>query len=327
MLGTSLHLLVGLLGFSLLYAALFLHENEEGQLQNRLEKLWVAVDDLSKVALSKQAAFLQQVSAMANSALNKVFGTRLFSVGAVSASLSLSMGCVSLFLTYVSMNAHSLGLPHFELPFLIAGLVSFLVGLSPLPFRYLGLLWIPASILFLFYFDRGVIQASGWRWWITTEVLPTVAVLFASFFSDVLFVAMTRWCLRKSSELTNGWKIASLTVLNGCLGLGLISPLIWGVIAMTKDPYGEGNGSAVSAVFGASNLVTGAIALLFVVLALAAIAHLALWPILERPIYSLQRFGVARQPKLLAAASVTCLLFAWPNSPLIHGITKLIHGG
>ncbi len=324
---TLFHLPVGLLGFSLLYAALFLHENEEGQLQNRLEKLWIAVDDLSKAALSKQAAFLQQVSAMANSALNKLFGTRLFSVGAVSASLSLSIGCVLLFMTYVSMNARNLGLPHFEIPFLIAGLISFLVGLSPVPFRYLGLLWIPASILFLFYFDRGLISERGWTWWITSEVLPTAAVLFGSFLSDVLFIAMTRWCLRKSSELTNGWKIASLTILNGCLGLGLITPLIWGVIAMTKDPYGEGNGSAVSAVFGASNLVTGAIALLFVVLALAAIAHLALWPVLERPIYSLQRFGVARQPKLLAAASVTCLLFAWPNSPIIHGITKLIHGG
>src|SRR5216684_8894839 len=114
---TLLHLLVDLLGLSLLYAALFLHENEEGQLQNRLEKLWIAVDDLSKAALSKQAAFLQQVSAMANSALNKLFGTRLFSVGAVSASLCLSIGCVSFFLVYVSKNAHSLGLPHFEIPF------------------------------------------------------------------------------------------------------------------------------------------------------------------------------------------------------------------
>jgi hypothetical protein len=51
MVTTLFHLLVGLLGLALLYAALFLHENEEGQLQNRLEKLWVAVDDLSKAAL------------------------------------------------------------------------------------------------------------------------------------------------------------------------------------------------------------------------------------------------------------------------------------
>src|SRR5260370_22039767 len=168
MLATFSHLLVGLLGLSLLDAALFLHENEEGQLQSRLERLWVAVDDLSKAALSRQAAFLQQVSAMANSALNKLFGIKLFSIGAMSASLSLSVGCVSLFLTYVSEKARNLGLPHFELLFLIAGLVSFLVGLSPIPFLYLGLLWIPACILFLFYFDRRVIQELGWRWWITS---------------------------------------------------------------------------------------------------------------------------------------------------------------
>src|SRR5260370_6098589 len=164
----------------------------------------------------------------------------------------------------------------------MVGFFSFLVGLSPVPCRCLGFVCIPASILFLFYFDRGLISERGWTWWITSEVLPTAAVLFGSFLSDVLFIAMTRWCLRKSSELTNGWKIASLTILNGCLGLGLITPLIWGVIAMTKDPYCEGNRSAIRAVFRASNLVTGAIALLFVVLALAAIAHLALWPVLAR---------------------------------------------
>lgn len=59
------HLLIGLIGTVLLYVALFLHETEEGKIQNRLEKLWVDIDDLSKAALSRQAAFLQRVSGMA----------------------------------------------------------------------------------------------------------------------------------------------------------------------------------------------------------------------------------------------------------------------
>jgi hypothetical protein len=104
-----------------------------------------------------------------------------------------------------------------------------------------------------------------------------------------------------------------------------LASAILDIITKVKNDISYTHASLVA--LGASNLVTGAIALLFVVLAIAALAHLAVWPVLERPIYSLQRFGVARQPKLLAAASVTCLLFAWPNSPIIHGITKLIHGG
>ena len=77
---------------------------------------------------------------------------------------------------------------------------------------------------------------------------------------------------------------------------------------------------------GASNLITALIPFLFVLLSLAAIAHLILWPVLEMPIYSAQRHGIVRQPKLLGATAIACLLFAWPNSPLVHAVAKLIHG-
>jgi hypothetical protein len=333
MLATSLHLLVGLLGLSLLYAALFLHENEEGQLQNRLEKLWVAVDDLSKTALSKQTAFLQQVSAMANSALNKLFGKRLFSAGAVSASMCFSFGSALLFplLQWEIVDRRifpSLIFPKFLLPFLAAAIFSFLVGLLPIPFRYLGFLWIFGVIFYAAYVDRRLVSQEGWKAWMAEEFLLFFAIIVGGFLSDVLFIALSRWCLRRSSELKSGWKIASLVTLNGTIGLVLISPiLIRAILNGVKGIDVENSGYKALVLLGASNLVTGAISLLFVVLAIAALAHLAAWPVLERPIYSLQRYGLIRQPKLLAAASVTCLLFAWPNSPIILGITKLIHGG
>lgn len=136
---------VGFLGLALLYAALFLHETEEGQTQNRLEKFLVDIDDLSKTALSKQTAFLQRVSAMANSALNKLFGVRLFSTGAVAASLCFSVGSSLLVeLTFgVVKDA-----PNLELALMVVGIVSFLVGLLPIPFRYFGFPWI-FGIVFL----------------------------------------------------------------------------------------------------------------------------------------------------------------------------------
>jgi hypothetical protein len=208
---------------------------------------------------------------------------------------------------------------------LVLGVASFAAGRLPIPFRYLGLLWIPGCMFFLLYADW---HTGRWHWrWISEEFLPVSVVFVGGFLSDLLFIALSRFCLRKSSEMKSGLKIASVITLNGAAGLVLISPAILAIVPNPQQYYYLFNPRLSLAFLGASNLVTGAIALLFVVLALAALAHLAVWPILERPIYSLQRFGVARQPKLLAAASVACLLFAWPNSPIIHGITKLIHLG
>lgn len=144
----------------------------------------------------------------------------------------------------------------------------------------------------------------------------------------MLFIALSRWCLRKSSELKNGWKITALVTLAVCVGVTLISPVIAQIILAIRGEDVEANLTyLILTLWGASNGVTGAIALLFVLLATVALGHLVVWPLLERPLYALQRFGVARNPKLLAAASITCLLFAWPHSPVIQGITKLIHGG
>jgi hypothetical protein len=327
MLVPALQLLVGLIGAILLYTALFLHETEEGRVQNRLEKLWVDIDDLSKAALSKQTAFLQQISAMANSGLSKLFGARLFSAGAVSASLCLSLGSALL----LTRAAQVYLFPHsfrFTFSTFAIGTVSLLVGLFPVPFRYVGFLWIPFALFLMIYMDWNLpYQSQGWKF-VVRESQPLLAMLVGGFISDVFFIALSRWCLRKGSELNDGWKIVVLLTLNGCIGLSLVSPLIVATLMEMAHPYGGVTFAFPNPliVWGASNGVTGAIALLFVVLAVVAIAHLAVWPLLERPLYSLQRFGVARNPKLLAATSVTCLLFAWPHSPIIQAITKLIHG-
>jgi hypothetical protein len=320
MLVTLLHIFVGLLGLSLLYAALFLHETEEGQLQNRLEKLWIAVDDLSKSALSKQTAFLQQVSAMANSAMNKLFGKRLFSAGAVSASVCFSLGSFMLFIVSLGQSLSKVDFRYYLLP-LVIGIVSFFVGVLPIPWRYLGFPWIFSVVFFELYVDWLLRHSMGWKQFMIRHSFPFLVVLIGGFLSDVLFIAISRSCLRKSSELKNGWIIALLVTVNGFLGLTLISP----AIVQLRGPL-KGGVQWLLVAFGASNLVTGAISLVFAVLAIVALLHLAIWPVLEKPIYSLQRFGVARQPKLLVGASVTCLLFAWPKSPIIQAVTNLIHG-
>lgn len=334
MLVAALHLVIGLIGAVLLYVALFLRETEEGKLQNRLEKLWVEIDDLSKAAVSKHTAFLKRISASTSFGLDRLFGVRLFSAGAASASVCFSVGSIFLFWASVFLRSHQAGHAYhsYLLPSFIVGVLSLIVGLLPVPYRYLGFLWFVIGMVIMVYADWDLLDfdwTSDWEL-MKKDFLPIAEswlLLAVSFLSDVLFIAISRWCVRRSSDLDNGWHIAFLLILNGCLGVFLISPIFWWqkLLATPADESALGYGSYVL-FLGASNLVDGAISALFILLALTALAHLAIWPIMERPIYSLQRFGLTRSPKLLAATSVTCLMFAWPHSPVIQAITKLVHG-
>jgi hypothetical protein len=221
MFATASHLVIDLIGAVLLYSSVISPRNRRRRsTEPAREAIWVDIDDLSKAALSRQTAFLQQISAMTNSGLSGLFGVKLLSAGAVATSVCFSVGSVLLFAT---TSKHA---PVNNIALLIARIISFLVGLSPIPFRYLGLLWIPGSIFFSLYVDRGDM---GWEWtyWIN-EFLPLLIILGGGFLSDVLFIAVSRWCLRTASELKNIWKIAILLTLSGCLGLVLISLILWG---------------------------------------------------------------------------------------------------
>jgi hypothetical protein len=66
---------------------------------------------------------------------------------------------------------------------------------------------------------------------------------------------------------------------------------------------------------------------LYALLSVVAIVHLAVWPFLQDPIYSAQRYGIARQPKLVGSAGVMCLVSAWPQSPVVRIMAKLMHLG
>lgn len=72
------------LGMISIYIALFLHEDEEGRLQNRLEELWVTVDDAQNKALSKQAIFLQELVKLLSRGFDALLGKKLFSLRSIT---------------------------------------------------------------------------------------------------------------------------------------------------------------------------------------------------------------------------------------------------
>ena len=70
------------------YMAFFLYEDEEGVWQNRLNKLWMALDDRAKLTNSKATALFNKIAEIQNNAYRRVFGARLLSAQSIGVSTS-----------------------------------------------------------------------------------------------------------------------------------------------------------------------------------------------------------------------------------------------
>src|SRR5882724_7599567 len=97
MLSIVVHIAFGIAGLCCLYLGLALTEDEEGKLQNRLEEFWIRVSDLQSAAISVQVAFLKQLAILLGAALDKIFGTPLFSQKSVIASIWFSLASTLLY--------------------------------------------------------------------------------------------------------------------------------------------------------------------------------------------------------------------------------------
>jgi len=61
-------------GCVFLYLAFFLYEDERGQIQNRLEQLWVSIDDEARRARDTNAAFMRGIVRIVSNTFDRVFG-------------------------------------------------------------------------------------------------------------------------------------------------------------------------------------------------------------------------------------------------------------
>lgn len=310
MLVIVIHGLVGLLGLVLLYMAFFLTETAEGGLQNRLEELWIRVDDLSRAALSCQAVFLQQIAKLLSCMFDWIFGEELFSAKAAATSISLSSTAIFFFWFFVHFRKG----PAAALEGLAVAVLLLIFGLAPGRIRYLGFAW--AALLV----SAPLTAKSGQ---VIDKLVPVFGILFGGVGSEILFIAASRWHLRKSANISSAWKIILLLGFNITAALLLIGPAL---IAY----WGAGSGPVSSFglsifIVGVSNLITAMIPLLFILLAVAAGVHIVFWPAIQGPIYSAQRYGLVHKPKLLGMMGAMCVLFAWPSNPVIQLIAKLLH--
>jgi hypothetical protein len=309
----------GLAGALLVYAAIFLYEDEQGKIQNRLEDWWVRVSDAEKTATSRYAVFMREVAKAATGLFDRLFGPKLVSWRALRASAAYSTGSFVLFMVFDTIRTE--GLREFDIRWLL--LPSVLAGgfywygshrlTIRQPFRFLiHLLMILIFVVFFFGFFINYGNAG-------------LVAVFGSFLCDIGFIAATRQTLRWCSQMERLIAVVLVILINCAIAFAFVvgpAGLYYHDNAKTPilhNPMSEelqrANWFVAGVSFAGLNAVDALAASVFVVLAIVAGVHRVLWPVLGRGLYALQGIGIARRRSLMATVGVALLTHAGVDLP------------
>lgn len=301
---TTLLVLRCLLGFLFISAALFLYEDGEGKIQNVLEESWIRLMYTRDSALSKEAAFIRGIARMAGRGFDSLLGDRLWSFQMVGVSICFSLASFFLVvLVGVSFFPHRFpNHPSNIHTLLLAGVFIFLGALPTLiGGRLAVLVWTVCFVSFAFM-PLVVILRIAYRLWGLASLARLLGILFLmvslNFGFDVLYIVITRRILRMASEMRSVWRMLGIIFLDCLLAAALVfGPIEGGAPILRLFPmFG----------FGIMLVVLGnfvdilACSVVFILMAFM-LAHRLLWPLLERPVYACQRYGIIRRKKMLWA--------------------------
>jgi hypothetical protein len=315
--------LAGVVAF---YVALFLHEDLEGKLQNRVEELWIKIDDRARITGNRAAALFNKVASVVTRTFDRILGQKLVSVQMVGVSSSyafpglfLTLGFIFKFLLYrlrglpaqptnppANMDSN---LSLVTMFCLVVGLALFLIAALPsiVPsgfFRILSIL--PASIFLV-----GVVRAARLHLLLRGQ-LELLAALFVAVLSDIgLFVAV-RQSLRWVSAEARPLKIC-LVILAQIAAVFLFVWLPIEIGAQLKIKYGWETIPQFLFGLGVFNVFTGVASCAFILTLVALLLHRLFWPIIGRAFYQIARYRVVRNHKAMATLGAMCMVFALPS--------------
>ena len=314
----ALRILRWVVGLVLIYPVL-LKEDDEKRVQSRAESLWIKLDDGREVALSRATAFLRVLASTTGAIFDRLFGKKLISVRGLCVSLCYSIAsCLLLSQLLIAFSPKPHGPTDFRSwlqvgMFLLVGSLPALqkqeFDSSTLRFWEIGTfvaVLFPCAqiILRLYKLNR---PASVPHFVEFLVFLFTISVV-----SDFAYIALTRWMLRKASELEHAFGILGIVMLDCALGISLfLVPISLGFYIGSNVPM-ESALFVMSAgvMFGgpAMNAIDVLACSLFLVLMVLMLLHRLLWPVLEIPIYTYQRYGLIKNKWWLVAAGASLIL-------------------
>ncbi len=331
-------------GVLLLYS-LFLYEDQERALdkriQNWLSDWWIRIDDAKESSLSAHAAFMREVARLTDAGFNRLFGNRIISFHSFGVSAWYALASLFLAISLEPfLNPQPVTLELSAVIGISLAFVVFFIFLGTLPafsprpvwlitwgvLVTIGVAFLLVALVGVYFTDFTELDLQGQD---PKIVFRVTAISFFSMLiavmvhvmTETLFIAITRRLLRWGAGLVSFLRIASLVVLNLVLAFLLIkAPLLlkdwafeWRVAHGGEYSLVDHSIFLILSVFAASNLLTALFSIVFIVLGGIMLLHKLFWPVLDRPVYALQKLGFIRRKRLAFTLGIAFIGFAVGN--------------
>jgi hypothetical protein len=302
-----------------------MYESEYGTLQNKVESLWIRVNDRTRLVGSRTIAIFNTVAEADTGILNRIYGHRMVSLRMVGISTTTSL--TVMLLTLIVMESlsplwHMAPTPPRTRE--IEGLVAvILIALATPAFVSTARIAIVPSVL-----PVGFCVA----WWLMALLshdskaswsLEISSAALLSLTSDVIVTTLIRGSIKTLRKELKVWRIVAILVLQlCCIPLFFAVPAVWGFfLDKERTKHIHGSLSLILYLLSCMNITTMLLSLGFIAsLAFVIVSRLS-WPILERLLYPIADLKVIRNRKLMGGLALVCFSYAFNlTSGLLKGL-------
>jgi hypothetical protein len=310
-------------GFLAYYTAAFVREDEERHIQNLLETWWIRLMYTRDRALSKAATFMTAIAKLADRTFDVFLGRRLWSLQSVGVSLFFSSASFCMGTLVTSYFVHRAIPPDSRFHLFIYSVVLIAVAVLPsLVGRLAFLIWgvfiaiyVAPVVIFLIYAVHKLWGSASLFRLIATLVL----LLIGGMVSNVAYIALTRWMIRRAMVMTRVIEIIAILAVDCALALLLLyAPIEVGSFLMSHLNLEVGFGVILVFMLNCGDIAACAV---FFIIMIGMLLHRLVWPVLERPLYASQRYGLVRKKVTLWTVG-SVLIFGPPGFAVVKAIAE-----
>lgn len=343
-----------LVGFLMVYGAVFLYEAQERNLKDRLAALWVYVDD-HHGGSTRIFRFIQGCADLSRKTLSGVFGEKLISTQSIGVSLCFIFSSLLLWLCLYGTQSNFIDQGFLFAVVAIAGLfliIGFMPSISRRPWIRVVAFWLPmlplifVTALPIFSWviqNANALSACTYKGttvecyqadpnrgdfgWINdvfiTLSITSVLNMALALLLDVVWISINRWVLSLTCTKSQmGVMILSVTALS------IFSSLLFTQLGQS---YGvnsinliAGNSSfVVPVILVGSRLVLSSISLLLYVLMACALIYRLLWLCFGKILYVFEGQLTKGNTKFFGTLGFFLLLHGWKPDSVISLIRLL----
>jgi hypothetical protein len=310
------------LGCISLYLAFFLYEDEEGKLQNRIEKLWVTIDDRAKATNSITTAVLNSVAKVLRRLFNVMFGESYFSAQLLSVSINMSVAGASISFGAFAYGWERLHVTATEAPLSCLAIGVIFLAQAAVVIRYprhwvillccLPIVFSLASVLYLVLFLAELIGRQHIVGFFASVVIAIPSALCYSIASDIMSVIAIR---RIFASAAKSWTplemLKSIGLLGGVLYSFVLCPAYIGFRFLSSRNQDISDISMLLVLFEFLNVTNVFYCALLMCVFVLLLLHKAIWPVLSRMIYPISRYKLLLNRKVMVSSGCLALTFAF----------------